>query len=399
MIDFITAGGTVVGHMLINGGKSLYGTINIQGSKNSALPIMAAAILVPGVTVIKNCPVISDVIKMQNLLEEAGCVTAFADNIMTIDATNVNNPQLNSDTASHFRGSVLLLGALVGRLGKAVIAKPGGCRIGKRPIDLHIYAFEKLGINCDTTGEFIKLSCSRIKSGNIEFTNKSVGATENAVIAAVCGDGDTLISNSAVEPEIIELCDFLNACGANIVIDENTITVGGNSSLIGTSHNLEPDRIVLGTYMLGCVMTGGKVEFANCELRHTTGFLDVVTALGGKVSNEDGVEVYSEGNIQSINYIETDSYPGFPTDLQPQTIAALAYANGKSIVYEKIFENRFAVTAELEKMGAALVNAGLRARGMTVIEDEYINRGYEDICRDYNLLGADIEWIKERKKG
>lgn len=422
--------------IVIHSKGRLEGSLKIQGSKNSALPIMAASVLNSGFTIIKNCPRIKDVDCMALLLTDIGCKVFWQNDMLIIDAKDVNKTVINQELSSMIRASVSLVGALLGRFGEVSANLPGGCKIGKRPIDLHLKMFEGLGASVFLREDEIKIHAAKLSGGNLKLSFPSVGATENALLCAVLADGITVIENAAMEPEVVELCNALINMGADISgAGTRTITINGVSELYDSVYEVLPDRIVLGTYMAATAMTKGNVEFTNCGITLTKGYLDVMCGMGltnymgmtEGVRPKQKIRSKMESDIMAVNMLRTEPYPGFPTDMQPIVMSALCVANGKSIIEENIFENRFLLVDELKKMGAdivveknraringvsslvgcevkatdlragaALVNAGLIADGKTVIMDvDYILRGYEDIVRDYSLLGADIEWKQD----
>lgn len=409
----------------------LKGRLMIQGSKNSALPVMAAALLNHGFTIIKNCPRITDVDCMALLLTDAGCNVFWQNDMLIIDAKDAYKTTVNPELAGKIRASVLLMGAVLGRFKEGRMPLPGGCRIGKRPIDMHIAAVEALGAVCVQKEEEITFSASRLTGGMIKFRSVSVGATENALLASVLADGVTVIENAAVEPEVTEFCEALANMGADIRgIGTKTLTVTGVDELFDSVYEVNPDRIVLGTYMGAVAVAGGEVEFTNCSMNMALGYLDVFCAMGMKCSaleadpqgKHKGMAVSMEHRPLPVNCIRTQPYPGFPTDMQPIAMAALSIASGDSVIVENVFENRLAIASELIGLGADItieknralihgveqLNGGearagdLRAaagllvaavsalRQTTIYNAEYILRGYEDVCRDFSLMGADI---------
>ncbi|MCD8013608.1 MAG: UDP-N-acetylglucosamine 1-carboxyvinyltransferase [Lachnospiraceae bacterium] len=444
----------------IAGGRPLHGELAVQGSKNAALPILAACLLGDGPCVIENCPRIQDVEDTLILLRRLGCQAERNESTVTVNASGVNGSCICGREASRIRSSVLFLGALLGKMGKAVIPYPGGCAIGRRPIDLHLDALRVLGVrfsgkdfgqtgsgpdgnrsaladggNADAalgkpvagagreaslTG-MIVAEALHLHGGNIHLSIPSVGATENSIVAAVCAEGETRIENAALEPEVDALCDFLRLRGADIVRNaDGSIRILGKGHLSPIRYRLGADRAAAGSYLLAVAACGGSVRFLNFPFEQLGALVDVFRSMGG-TAMEDGT-VCSNACLQALPYLETAPYPGFPTDLQSPLMAALSMAHGVSRIRERIFENRWGTAAQLNRMGArivtdaalariegpvrltgtavqapdlrggaALVAAGLAASGHTVINGyEYIARGYEDICRDFVRLGADI---------
>lgn len=409
--------------IVIRGGSSLYGQLEIQGSKNAALPILAASVLVPGTTFLRNCPEISDVKLMMQLLECLGMKIQTKNSQIEIDGSNVNQKDFPSECVSGMRSSILLAGAVLARLGEVNIGVPGGCKIGARPIDLHLMAFEKLGANIEKRDTYYRVCAKRLKGAKIIFPISSVGATENAIMAAMGAQGTTVIGNAACEPEVQSLCRFLQACGGDISGVGTKTLIIREAPLHSVSFPIPSDRIVAGTYLLTMAGCGGKARFYGIPMEELTLLIHILRRLGADIKIQDKcMEIAFEEGIRRIPYLETGSYPGFPTDLQPQLATVLCRAGGVSMIRELIFENRFGFVKELRKMGAdiredknlltinpiknlqgalveapdlrggaALVIGGLMASGTTVIENvSYIERGYVDMVQDLQKLGADI---------
>ena len=408
----------------IEGNRQLYGQIRIQGSKNAVLPIMAAAVLIPGTTVLEHCPAIKDVILMQKLLESMGCHAVFKQGHMEIDASSLKQCWLKKEYIEGMRSSIILLGAMLGRFKEAEIGHPGGCIIGKRPIDFHLMALEKMGAEIVVNEDRITARSDKLTGAEICFPVSSVGATENALLAAVAAEGVTILHNAATEPEIVALCHFLTKAGADIQgIGSRTLVITG-TLLHEVQYEIPADRIVTGTYLLAAAAAGGRVVLEGAVREELGALLFCLQKMGiGINQQKNSIEVVSTGTYQALDYVRTAEYPGFATDLQPQLAAVLTCAAGNSMIEESIFENRFGYAEELRKMGAeinqegrclkirgkdklqgtfveakdlrggaALVLAGLRAEGTTnVIGCQYIERGYEDIVGDLKMLGAGIE--------
>lgn len=409
----------------ISGNAPLYGEATIQGSKNAALPIMAAALLIPGISVLKNCPHIADVEFMCRILETIGCIVVWDKNEVRIDASAVKTSRLPEEYVTTMRSSVMLMGPMLGRIGEVSLHYPGGCVIGDRPIDIHLKALERLGVCYSDSEQELEAQAVRLNGTDISLEFPSVGATENLIMAATAAEGITCIHGSALEPEIISLCAFLRAAGADIRGEETgCITVVGGRKLHPCCFTVPSDRIVAGTYMCACPAAGGEIYLRNVPRGQLTAMEDVAIRMGCNLRRgQDGMLIRRCGVLFSPGCVETRSYPGFPTDLQSPLLVALSLAEGKSALRETIFNGRFGVVDELNKMGtgilvkgdvacvpggrrlsgchvtaselrggAALVVAGLCADGMTEVANRYfIDRGYEDICRDLSQLGADID--------
>lgn len=408
----------------ITGNIPLNGEIRVQGSKNAALPLMAASVLHQGRTILHNCPQIADVESMSEILRELGCKVEREEHSLIIDAGKVTGFQISEKYATRLRASVILMGSLLCRCKNAELPYPGGCSIGLRPIDLHLYAMKQLGAEVFDDCRLVRLSGDRMKGGRITFSFPSVGATENAVLAAVMTQGTTHISGCAAEPEIRELCQFLNEKGARIKgIGSSELTICGVENLQDSEYTLMPDRIVAGTYLCAAVGTRGQVLLKDIIPEHLQSLTGLLRQTGAIVKNgSDWIWADGVRADKPLDKIETAPYPGFPTDLQSQLMAVLTKSQGTSHILESMFESRFLTAKELQKMGAkitiehktaaimgvskldgakvtardlrggaALVIAGLMAQGETVVDGcHFIDRGYEDICRDLCRLGARI---------
>lgn len=424
----------------IEGRRPLGGRIQVQGSKNAALPILAACMLIPGKCVLKGCPDITDIKCMCNLLQSTGAKVEICGmktgNQITIDTRNVREHRLPEKYVSAMRSSVVLMGAMLGRLGEVCVNYPGGCVIGERPIDLHLYGLEKLGAQIWTEGNHIHAYADELKGTVIELLFPSVGATQNIIMAAVTAQGTTVIKNAAREPEITELCKFLNQAGAKIdysgaFLSEGRIIIHGVelSRLHEVSYEVITDRIVAGTYLFAALAAGGEVTLENIPIGQLDSICDIITKMGATIildEDRSEVTIYAGDRRKIINipYIETQVYPAFPTDLQSPLLVAACMAKGQLKVREKIFSSRFRIVEELRRMGAdvtvegdlavvtggkelegrtviarelrggaALVIAGLCASGITTVTDAgYIERGYQDIVGDLTKLGARIRY-------
>lgn len=407
----------------IIGGNRIEGEAVLQGSKNAVLPMIAASVLCRGEVRIEHCPAISDVRELLTVLSKTGAVCELKDGVLTIDASDAVPFSIDREQAKKTRGGVLFLGAFLGRFHEAGIAYPGGCVIGERPIDLHCAVLRKLHVVLTETSEGV-YGKGRPVGERVELSYPSVGATENAVLASVCAKGRTELLGAATEPEITELCRFLNKAGAVIHgIGTNYLVIDGVSELHGVTYRLSGDRIVAGTYMAAAAITGGEVVLRGAEDVCMDGILPVLQAAGTQIRREkDLLVVTGNDRVLAVPYIKTAPFPAFPTDMQSQILALLSMADGDSVVCETVFESRFAVVPELCKMGAdilsegqcavvhgvrqlhgadvkaadlrggaALLLAGLAAEGETKVYGyEYIARGYEDICGLLKRLGADI---------
>lgn len=408
----------------IRGGNALFGETKIQGSKNAVLPVMAAALLADDISIIDNCPRISDVCHMQNLLTGLGCRVSRADRTLMIDARDACADKMNGESVTQMRSSIMLLGAMLGRFGEVSMAYPGGCVIGKRPIDMHLGALEKMGVSIRQEEGIFTAKADRLKGAAITLPFASVGATENVLLAAVKAQGVTVLQNAAREPEIAALCQFLKKAGAVIEgAGGSTLVIQGGNPLHGTQFQIPADRIVAGTYLFSALGAGGHILLKDAPVSQMTQMLRVAARMGAEITvSREGLSVLAESPGKPLSYLKTDVYPGFPTDMQSPLMAALARARGSSTIEETIFEDRFRIAGELTKMGAVihtrgrcatitgvprlhgceveakelrggagLVIAGCMADGETVVRNRhFIERGYEDICRDYQNLGVNI---------
>lgn len=408
---------------IIEGGHKLEGTVKISGSKNSALPIIAATILNAGKTVLYNVPNIQDTQMMYKILETLGAKIEKKNGKIKIDTSKIEKFEIPPELMHKMRSSVILAGALIGRYQKATFSYPGGCDIGSRPIDLHLKSFEKLGIQVNQNHGNIECNAEKIKGEKIDLDFPSVGATENAILASVLAEGTTIITNAAREPEIIDLQNFLNKMGAKIVgAGTDEIQIEGVKKLKDISYNIMPDRIETGSFLCFAAATKGNIILENVNATHITPIISKLEEAECKIeTSKNKIKIIAPKKLKAID-IKTMPYPGFPTDMQSVFASMLTIAKGTSIIVENIFENRYKYTQELNKMGAkitvegksaiirgtrklygadvkatdlrggaALVLAGLIAKGKTQVEDiEYILRGYEKL--DYKLqnLGANI---------
>lgn len=408
----------------IYGGNFLRGETKIQGSKNAVLPILAASLLIKGTSVIRNCPRIADVYHMQNLLQGLGCYVTWNENTVTVDAAHVNDNAMSGESVTRMRSSVMLLGAMIGRIGEVVMAYPGGCVIGDRPIDIHLKALKEMDVEIEEYEQHFTAKAGRLKGMDYTLPLPSVGATENILLAAVLAEGTTIVRNVAIEPEITALCEFLMEAGARIKgIGTKVLMIEGVETLCEAEYTVPNDRIVAGTYLIAAMAAGGSIFLEQAPTGHLQALIRTAEKMGGSITvNDDGIGIDVIRRLKSIPYLKTEVYDGFPTDLQSPIMTALSVAEGESVLEERIFEDRFRVVDELKKMGAdiwtegnkayingveglrgsdveaeelrggaALVVAGVAANGRTVVKNRhFIERGYENICRDLRNLGADI---------
>jgi len=412
--------------IIVRSGRQLSGTVRVGGAKNSALKLMAASLLAPGVTSLRNVPDISDVEVMAQVLERLGARVVRSDHSLTIDATHLTSHEAPYDLVAQMRASTCVLGSLVGRLGRARVAMPGGCAIGTRKVDMHIEGLRQLGVDISLGHGYIDAETSDLRGRHILLEFPSVGATENILMAAVRAEGTTLIENAAREPEIQDLAHFLSAMGADIDgAGSSTITVVGVPELHAIEHHVIGDRIEAGTYIVAGALGGGPVTVAGFDPRHLEIVLAKLRQAGVDLEiGDDFVTVRSSGRPSSVD-VSTLPYPGFPTDMQAQFMALMSIAQGRCVITENVFENRFMFADEIHRMGAevdvdghhavvqgvtqlsgapvrcpdlrggaALVLAGLIAEGETVVTHiHHIERGYEGFVDKLASLGADVQLV------
>lgn len=411
---------------VIRGGRRLCGEVEISGAKNAVVAILPAALLCDEPCVIENVPDISDVTISVQILRELGAVVEqLSAHTYRIDPRPVNSTCVPYESARKMRASYYFMGALLGRCGLARVSMPGGCPLGGRPIDQHIKAFTKLGAECKIERGMVDLVAKPLKGNQIFFDVVTVGATMNAILAAVKAEGLTVINNAAKEPHIVDLASFLNSMGADIIgAGTDTIKIRGVKFLRGTSYPVIPDQIEAGTYMVAAAATGGDVMVKNVTVKHLDSIISVLEKIGVNVEADeehDCVRVYVDGPLVKAS-VRTRPHPGFPTDMQPQISTLLCLASGTSMVKEEVSEQRFQYVDELRRMGAdiqvdgkvaiiegkgaltgapvkacdlragaALMIAGLAASGVTYIEDiHHIERGYADMAGKLTALGACI---------
>lgn len=408
--------------ILVTGGRPLAGTVRVGGAKNSALKLMAAALLAPGVSTLRNVPDISDVSLMAEVLDHLGAKVERADHTLTVDASELTGYEAPYELVAKMRASTTVLGSLVGRLGRAHVAMPGGCNIGSRKVDMHIRGLMELGVEVSTEHGFIDAR-GPAHGAHVVLEFPSVGATENLLMASVVAEGTTTIDNAAREPEISDLADFLSGMGARISgAGSTTITVEGVEGLHPVDHTVVGDRIEAGTYLAAGALGGGPVTVSGFDPAHIEMVLAKFEHAGCEVEiGQDHVKVTRSGRLIPTD-VATLPYPGFPTDMQAQFMAMMAIADGDSVITENVFENRFIFADELTRMGAdirieghhalvrgvptlsgapvrspdlrggaALVLAGLVAEGQTTVVDvHHIDRGYEGFVEKLTSIGADI---------
>ena len=413
--------------IIINGGKPLNGSVEVSGSKNAAIPIILATLMVDDVCVIENVPSISDISLSLEILSAMGCrVRLVAKNTVEIDSRGAQGGTAPYELVRKMRGSYYLVGAELGRFGRAYVGLPGGCDFGVRPIDQHIKGFKALGASVNVESGYIDAKSDELKGTSIYFDVETVGGTINVMIAAARAKGTTIIENAAREPHVVDLANFLNSCGAKITgAGTETIKIKGVDQLYGSTYAIIPDMIEAGTYMCAAAATGGHLKVTNVIPKHMESVSAKLEEMGVEIiENDDSIEVISTGELNRVN-VKTAPYPGFPTDMHPQFGVLLCLANGVSYLNESIFNNRFRYVEELKRMGAsikvdgstaifeggeplsgapvkavdlragvAMIIAGLSIKGRTEIEDiHYIERGYDDVVGKLRSVGADIKKV------
>ncbi len=417
-----------MGQLMIEGGNRLQGETSAYGSKNSILPIIAGSILNRSESVIRNVPRLSDVCYMVEIIKRIGAKVKWDDDVLIIDSSGISEHELPNELVRKIRSSIVLLGPMLATIGKVKITGyPGGCEIGPRPIDLHIKSLRKMGYSIDDLQGTVYGEAKNPCGCDIHLDYPSVGATENIMLASVVIKGETVIRNAAKEPEIMDLQNFLNSMGADIKgAGTNTIVVTGVTKLHPVEHTIIPDRIVAGTIMVAAAITKGKITVKNVINEHIQPVIAKLMECGCNIDvYKDWIVVQGNETVKATDRILTLPYPGFPTDMQAQMVSLLSIADGTSVVTETVFENRFKHVQELARMGAditidgrtaiingvdslqgtkvcardlrggaAMVLAGLAARGTTIVQNiEYIERGYQDLDKQLIELGADISKI------
>ncbi len=409
---------------VIQGGRRLEGTVRVDGAKNAALPILAACVLTQETVQLHHVPQISDVSRMVDILRILGCNVLVDGHDMRLDASHISQTEMPDQLSKQIRSSIFLLGPILSRFRRATVTYPGGCEIGLRPIDLHLAGLKSLGVEIREEGGVIHCDGTRMHSGEIHLDYPSVGATENIMMAAVLLPGESVIHNAAREPEIVDLAGFINAMGGRVHgAGSAVMTIEGVKALHGTQWQPMPDRIVAGTLLAAGAITGGQVELTQAPVT-------ALHAINAKL-REMGCDVREEGNrvmlqapqrLTAFAQLQTQPYPGFPTDMQVQMLALLSVAEGTGVIVENVFENRFTHAGDLNRMGArilcsgrtavvrgveelygarvtardlrggaALVLAGLKAQGETQVDGaELVERGYERLENQLNALGAQV---------
>lgn len=415
--------------IIVHGGKRLSGRIRVSGAKNAVLPVIAASILgEKGNSIIHEVPALNDVFTIIQVLKELNVEASFHQGSININATADLQTEAPYEYVRKMRASVLVMGPLLARYGKAKVALPGGCAIGSRPIEQHLKGFEALGAKVTLGNGFIEAKVDgRLKGAKIYLDIPSVGATENIMMAACLAEGTTIIENVAEEPEIVDLANFLNAMGANVRgAGTGTIRIEGVEKMEGATHSVIPDRIEAGTYMIAAAMTRSNLFIEGAIAHHLYPLIAKLTEMGVEIiEEEDGVQVNAEGKVLKPVDVKTLPHPGFPTDLQAQMMALLCSVEGSSVITETVFENRFMHVEEFKRMnanikiegrsafikgktnfkgtkvtatdlraGAALILAGLIAEGYTEVSGlQHIDRGYEDLVKKLVGVGASLERI------
>ena len=413
---------------IIEGGNKLEGTVKISGSKNASLPIIAASILNSKKTKLYNVPDIHDTQVTLEILRYIGCKVNKNNDKIEIDSRYIDKKEIPEHLMHQMRSTVVLAGAILGRFKEVTFSYPGGCDIGARPIDLHLKSFKKLGINIVEEYGFIRCSCDKIIGASIDLDFPSVGATENIILASVLAEGNTVITNAAREPEIVDLVNMLKRMGAKITGEgSNVIKIEGIKELKEVEYKIMPDRIETGTFLCAGAITGGRIEVRNCIPSHIVPITSKLEEAGCKIIIlNDSIQLEAPTRLKAVE-IKTMPYPGFPTDMQSIFGTVLSVAKGTSIISENIFENRFKYLSELKRMGAknkqegnvaiisgvkrllgttvkstdlrggaSMILAGLNAKGITKVTNiEYILRGYENIDKKLKKIGAKIR-IEEK---
>ena len=414
--------------LLINGGTKLQGCVRVDGSKNAYLPILAACVLCEGEVLLDNYVNLSDINCMREILKVLEIDTSLDGEQLYVNAKNSKNKKISHELTQKVRASIFILGALLGKFRSAVVSYPGGCNIGARPIDIFIKGFRAFGVKVVERHGYIYCHGENMKPADILMDFPSVGATESFMMCACLLDGETTIRNCAKEPEIVDLQNFLNSMGAKISgAGTDTIKIVGVKNLRSTEYRVMPDRIVAGTYLLATATCGGDVLVENAVFAHNESLISFLRQTACKISVKgDRIRLRANKRPLSIQSLETNPFPLFPTDLQPQMMVLQSVSNGTSVITENLFENRFGHIPELRKMGAeitfrcktavvngverlygadvsatdlragaALVIAGMKAEGYTTVSRiDFIDRGYDEIEKKYQLLGADIKRIK-----
>lgn len=418
---------------IIRGGNKLKGSVNISGAKNAAVAIIPATILAEGNCVIENVPNIRDVTIFLHILRDIGAqVRVLDEHTLEINTVGINKAVATSELVRKLRASCYLMGALLGRFKSSLVTLPGGCDFGVRPIDQHLKGFSALGASSCFEAGAVSIKSKKLTGNSIYLDVASVGATINIILAAVKAKGKTTIENAAREPHIVDLANFLNSMGANIVgAGTNIIRINGVEKLKATNYSIIPDQIEAGTYMIAAAATNGNIKIDNIIPKHLESITAKLREIGVKITEEyDSIQVSSSGRLKPCT-VKTMPYPGFPTDMQPQIVALLSTSDGTSIVSEDVWDNRFKYVSELTCMGAkitvdgrmaviegvkrlkgspvsatdlragaAMIISGLSAEGITEISNiNHIERGYEDIVNKLKKIGANIEYVNIAEEG
>jgi UDP-N-acetylglucosamine 1-carboxyvinyltransferase len=414
--------------IIVKGGERLIGDVAVSGSKNAALPIFAASLLAEGVNYFNNVPHLKDVETIVKVLRNLGVKAGNEGEAYRIDGTALSNCEAPYDLVRTMRASILVLGPLVARMGRAIVSLPGGCAIGARPINLHLKGLESLGAKIELRHGYIEAKADRLKGASISFDIPTVTGTENLMMAACLAKGKTVLQNAAMEPEVVELAHVLNKMGAKISgMGTGQIRIEGVESLRATEHTIIPDRIEAATLMVGAGVTRGNIRLLNCPLQHMEAVVNKLIEAGMEIESDgDAVRAVGTRRIRSVD-VKTSPYPGFPTDMQAQLMVMMCLARGLSVISESIFENRFIHVSELRRMGAdiriegnsaivqgierlhgapvmatdlrasaSLILAGLASEGTTTVSRPYhLDRGYEGLDKKLAKLGADIQRVRQ----
>jgi len=415
--------------IIVRGGKRLSGTVKVEGAKNAVLPVIAASLLASeGKSIIRDVPILSDVYTIGEVLRHLNAGVGFVHKTIIVDASEDLNVEAPFEYVRKMRASVLVMGSLLARQGRARVALPGGCAIGSRPIDLHLKGFEAMGAKVKVENGFVEASADKLRGAKIYLDFPSVGATQNIMMAAVLAEGSTVIENCAKEPEIVDLANYLNSMGAYVRgAGTGTIRIEGVEKLYGADHTIIPDRIEAGTFMVAAAITGGNVLIQGAVPEHLSSVIAKLEEMDVTIIEEEtGIRVIGPDKLKAVD-IKTMPHPGFPTDMQSQMMALLVCAEGTSIITETVFENRYMHAEEFRRMNtdikiegrsviingpsqlqgaevaatdlraaAALIIAGLKADGYTrVTELKHLDRGYLDFHIKLRSLGADIERVKD----
>lgn len=424
-INDIDRGVIEMSKLVIDGGRRLEGEIIIQGAKNSVLPILAATVLNSGKNIVHNCPKLRDVDMTVKVLEGLGCSVEFDGNTVIVDSSCLSDCRIDESLMRQMRSSIIFLGAIIARMGEAVVSMPGGCEIGARPIDLHLKALRRLGVHITEKHGYLHCKADSMNGARIHLDFPSVGATENIMLAAALANGTTIITNAAREPEIVDLQEFLNRMGAKISgAGGSVIRIDGVKELYPVEHRIIPDRIAAATYLAAGAATAGCITVKNVCSSHMSAMLHILTEMGNRIIDEsDRITIIAPKRLNCVSNVRTMPYPGFPTDIQSPFMTLACIANGTSVITETIFENRFRNAEELRRMGAnintdgrtaviigvdrlnganvvagelrggaSLIVAGLCANGTTTVDKcEFIDRGYEEVEKKLTDCGAVIE--------